>query len=67
MSALILLAIVAALLILRQPLLVILLAAIAFSQTVWGRGELTWIIEDMFVSLDKELILAIPMLKSLEC
>lgn len=61
MSALILLAIVAALLILRQPLLVILLAAIAFSQTVWGRGELTWIIEDMFVSLDKELILAIPM------
>lgn len=61
MSALLFLAIVAALLLLRQPLLVILLAAIAYSQTVWGRGHLTWIIEDMFVSLDKELILAIPM------
>lgn len=61
MSALILLAIVAALLILRQPLLIILLAAIGFSQTIWGRGHLTWIVEDMFVSLDKELILAIPM------
>lgn len=61
MSALILLAIVAALLILRQPLLVILLAAIAYAQMVWGSGQLVWIIEDMFVSLDKELILAIPM------
>lgn len=61
MNALILLAIVAALLILRQPLLVILLAAIAYAQMVWGSGHLTWIIEDMFVSLDKELILAIPM------
>lgn len=61
MNALILTALVAALLMLRQPLLVILLAAIAFSQTVWGRGHLSWIIEDMFVSLDKELILAIPM------
>lgn len=61
MSTLILLAIVAALLVLRQPLLVILLAAIAFAQMTWGSGQLTWIVEDMFVSLDKELILAIPM------
>lgn len=61
MSALLLFALIAILLILRQPLLVILLAAIAYAQMVWGRGHLTWIIEDMFVSLDKELILAIPM------
>ena len=61
MSTLILIAIVALLLILRQPLLVILLAAIAYAQMTWGSGHLTWIIEDMFVSLDKELILAIPM------
>lgn len=61
MNALVLLAIVAALLVLRQPLLVILLAAIGYAQMVWGSGQLTWIIEDMFVSLDKELILAIPM------
>ncbi len=61
MNALLLLGAVALLLILRQPLLVILLAAIGFAQMVWGGGHLTWIAEDMFVSLDKELILAIPM------
>lgn len=61
MSALLLFLLVFALLVLRQPLLVILLAAIAYAQLVWGSGHLTWIIEDMFVSLDKELILAIPM------
>lgn len=61
MTALILFAIIAALLLLRQPILVILLAAIGFAQLTWGAGQLTWIIEDMFVSLDKELILAIPM------
>ncbi|MCA0870337.1 TRAP transporter large permease [Seohaeicola saemankumensis] len=61
MNALILVSLVVALLVLRQPLLVILLAAIAYAQIAWGSGHLTWIIEDMFVSLDKELILAIPM------
>lgn len=61
MSALVLIAIVGLLLVLRQPLLVILLAAIAYAQMIWGSGHITWIIEDMFVSLDKELILAIPM------
>lgn len=61
MNTLILLLIVAALLLLRQPLLVVLLAAIAYAQMAWGSGHITWIIEDMYVSLDKELILAIPM------
>ncbi len=61
MTALVLIALIFGLLVLRQPLLVILLAAIAFAQMVWGRGQPEWIMEDMFVSLDKELILAIPM------
>jgi C4-dicarboxylate transporter DctM subunit len=61
MNALVLIGLILALLALRQPLLVILLASIAYAQVVWGSGQLTWIIEDMFVSLDKELILAIPM------
>ena len=61
MTIFLLVAMLGALLILRQPLLIILLAAISFGQMVWGRGELVWIIEDMFVSLDKELILSIPM------
>ncbi len=61
MASFALVAIILALLFLRQPLVVILLAAIGFVQMVWGRGQLDYIIEDMWFSLDKELILAIPM------
>jgi len=46
---------------LRQPLLIILLAVAAFVHLVWGRGELDYIVEDMWVGLDKELILSIPL------
>ena len=56
-----LLGVVALLLLLRQPLLVILLAAVAVVHLVWGKGQLDYIIEDMWISLDKELILSIPM------
>lgn len=54
-------ALVALLLFLRQPLLVILLAAAAFVHLVWGRGELDYIVEDMWIGIDKELILSIPL------
>ena len=60
-GALILLGLVALLLTLRQPLLVILLSAVAVVHLVWGKGQLDYIIEDMWISLDKELILSIPM------
>ena len=60
-SALILVGLVALLLLLRQPLLVMLLAALAVVHIIWGKGQLDYIIEDMWVSLDKELILAIPL------
>ncbi|HEY7548767.1 MAG TPA: TRAP transporter large permease subunit [Hyphomicrobiaceae bacterium] len=49
------------LLALRQPLLVILLAAAACVHLFWGRGHLEDIIEDMWVGLDKEVILSIPL------
>ena len=58
---LLLLALVLAALTLRQPLIVILLGACAFVQIVWGKGQLDYIIEDMWVGLDKELILSIPL------
>lgn len=61
MNTLIVVGLVLSLLFLRQPLLVILLAAIAAVHILWGRGQLDYIVEDMWVSLDKELILAIPM------
>ncbi len=49
------------LLLLRQPLIVILLSVCAFVQFAWGKGQLDYIIEDMWVGLDKELILSIPL------
>ena len=58
---LLLLGAVVLLLALRQSLLVILLGAAAVVHMVWGRGQLDYIIEDMWISLDKELILSIPM------
>ena len=61
MSVLLLVALVLALLVLRQPLFVILLGVAAAVQLIWGRGQLDYIIEDMWVGLDKELILSIPL------
>jgi C4-dicarboxylate transporter DctM subunit len=52
---------IGALLALRQPLLVILLAAAACVHLFWGRGNLEDIVEDMWVGLDKEVILSIPL------
>ena len=48
-------------LVLRQPLLVVLLAAAGCVHAFWGRGHLEDIIEDMWVGLDKEVILSIPL------
>ena len=61
MNALWLVALVLLLLLLRQPLVVILLAIAAFVQIAWGKGQLDYILEDMWVALDKELILSIPL------
>ena len=61
MIALLLVALIVALLVLRQPLLVILLAVAAYVQIVWGKAQLDYIIEDMWVGLDKEVILSIPL------
>lgn len=46
---------------LRQPLLVILLAVTAGVHGFYGRGNYEDIIEDMWVGLDKEVILSIPL------
>ena len=61
MNALLLVGLVLVLLFLRQPLLIILLSITGFIHLVWGRGQLDYIIEDMWVGLDKELILSIPL------
>jgi len=61
MKAAALAAVVLGALVLRQPLLVILLAVAACVHLLWGRGNLEDIIEDMWVGLDKEVILSIPL------
>ena len=61
MNAALLVALIAALFLLRQPLLVILLAVTAYVHMVWGQGDLTYIIDDMWRGIDKEVILAIPL------
>jgi C4-dicarboxylate transporter DctM subunit len=61
MSGVLLAALVVLLLVLRQPLIVVLLAATGYVHIVWGRGQLDYIVEDMWVGLDKELILSIPL------
>jgi C4-dicarboxylate transporter DctM subunit len=61
MTALVLVAIVLGLLVLRQPLIVVLLAVAAYVHLVWGRGHLDDIVEDMWVGLDKEVILSLPL------
>jgi C4-dicarboxylate transporter DctM subunit len=60
-TVLALLGLVALLFLLRQPLVVVLLAVAAFVQVAWGKGQLDYILEDMWVALDKELILSIPL------
>ena len=54
------LALVLLLFLMRQPL-VVLLAAAAFVQIAWGKGQTDYILQDMWVALDKELILSIPL------
>jgi C4-dicarboxylate transporter DctM subunit len=61
MNALFVAGTIGGLLFLRQPLLVILLVVTALIHIVWGRGQLDYILEDMWVGLDKEVILSIPL------
>jgi C4-dicarboxylate transporter DctM subunit len=61
MSGIALAGIMAGALLLRQPLLVVLMAAAACVHLFWGRANLEDIIEDMWVGLDKEVILSIPL------
>ena len=61
MTGLLLAGLIVLLLIVRQPLIVILLAVAAYIHMVWGRGQLDFIVEDMWVGIDKELILSIPL------
>lgn len=46
---------------LRQNIIVILLGSAAYVHLVWGDGKLEYLAEDIWISLDNSLLLAIPM------
>lgn len=56
-----LLALVLVLLAVRQNVVVVLLASAGYVHLVWGDGQLAFLVEDLWVSLDNEALLAIPM------
>ena len=59
-EALILLAGVLALLAIRQNVVVVLLCATLYIHLVWGDGVMIYVVEDMWISLNNEVLLAIP-------
>lgn len=61
MAAIILLILVLTTLALRQNIIVILLGSAAYVHLVWGDGHLEYLAEDIWISLDNALLLAIPM------
>ena len=61
MSGVILLMIVMALLVLRQSIIIILFVATAYVHMVYGDGVIEYLIDDLWTSINREVLLAIPM------
>lgn len=61
MEVLLLIALVLLLLSLRQSVILILFASACYVHLVWGEGHLTYLIEDLWTSVNREVLLAIPM------
>ena len=61
MEALGLIGLVLLLLAFRQNVILILLTATAFVHLVWGDGRISYLVDDMWGSLNNEVLLAIPM------
>jgi C4-dicarboxylate transporter DctM subunit len=61
MAAITLLLLVLLALALRQNIIIILLGLAAYVHLVWGDGKLEYLAEDLWISLDNSLLLAIPM------
>ena len=61
MEALLLAVIVVALLALRQNIIIILIVAACFAHLAWGDADLTYLIDDVWTSVNRDVLLAIPM------
>ncbi len=60
-ASIILFVLIIALLALRVNLVAVLLLLGAYVHMVWGEGEVVYIVEDMWIALDKEVLLSIPL------
>ena len=56
-----LLVLILVLMLARQNVVVLFLVSAAYVHLVWGDGFLVYLIEDMWISLDNEVLLAIPL------
>lgn len=61
MTALLLIALVIVLLALRQNIIILLVAGAGFAHLFWGDGDLTYLIDDIWTSVNRDVLLAIPM------
>ena len=61
MTAVFLLFLVLALLALRQSVVLILVVAAAYVHWFWGDGDLTYLVDDIWSSINRNVLLAIPM------
>lgn len=61
MMSLILITGVLLLLLLRVNLVLILMAAASYAHLVWGDGEIQYFVQDVWASMDRELLLAVPL------
>lgn len=61
MAAIGLLILVLVLMLLRQNAVILFLVSAAYIHLAWGDGKLEYLVEDMWVSLDNEVLLAIPL------
>lgn len=61
MMTLLLFSVAALLLILRVNLILILMFIASFVHLIWGAGSLSFFLQDMWASMDRDLILAVPL------
>ncbi len=61
MTAVVLLLLVLALLVLRQSIILILLVCAGYIQLFYGDGDLTYLIDDIWTAVNRDILLAVPM------
>ncbi len=61
MAAIFLLALILALLALRQSVVLILIVCAAYVHLIYGDGDLTYLIDDIWTAVNRDVLLAVPM------